>query len=955
MKSLSKIIFLIFLALLLFATVNSTQLTTLFKGKAAAPVTINSPEMTVNQLTEQILSQNKSLLNLENKEDSVDINNKITQLTNRKKLMLSLMEKDINSFMTMAIPDKVTKNFGPKVTELLEKEIKVPGKLEYAAIDDFQNKKFREEYHLYTEDNKKIRLFFVDKHPDQNLFGKKIEVVGYELDNNIAVTSFSPLEVVTNTSIKSLSLPQSSTPVEKRVAVVLFNFLDNPSQPWTVEQVKSWTFTDPKSVAAYYSEVSNGKLHLTGDVFGWLTTDITAGTGCPDRTAAVDAKNKLLSQGVDISTYNYIIYAFPKISCGYSGMVYNLGNEAWINENYNQSTAIVPVSTVIHEFGHMLGLSHANSHECYTTAGVRTSFGPSFQCDSNEYGDPFDVMGNVGNSRHLSAFYKGKVNFLYPGNMVEVATSGQYVIYPAENDLPTNIQSLRIPVGTDYQTGLTNYYYLEYRRPYGIFDTFDSADPVVNGISIRLGSNYSDLHDVSNLIDTTSSTTTFNDAALGVGKTFNDTYHGVRIKTISVSSDSVTADILKYSPPCTRSIPKVVLNPSTAYGLRGEKVQHALTIGNSDTPTCGPSTFTVIPTLPTTGWTQNPTKLTVVLNPGESSQLYFTIQSPIQSPLGYFTVKESIRHGGNSQFSTSTNNNFVVYSNKLSTIEFISPVNGQTLKYGNRTLTIKVIDENGISDVSIFNNNNWIGSASLTTTPNIYKLSSYFNEGNHVIKVEVYNLAGNHTDKSITVHFIRLSPTPTPAPVVASFKSVDSYDGWVLESSETSGAGGSVNTTKKTISIGDSASNQQYKGILHFNTGSIPDSAVIKSAILKLKSPGSSGTNPLNTTSTPLGLLKIDISRQFFGTSAQLTTDDFSAPPLSGGVGTVSRSKNSDGFYTSKLSSSNTINKAGTTQLRLYFTVDDNNNSKADYIDFYSGSTLNDATVRPVLVVTYTQ
>ncbi|MFY9825269.1 MAG: hypothetical protein WAM82_28075 [Thermoanaerobaculia bacterium] len=45
------------------------------------------------------------------------------------------------------------------------------------------------------------------------------------------------------------------------------------------------------------------------------------------------------------------------------------------------------------------------------------------------------------------------------------------------------------------------------------------------------------------------------------------------------------------------------------------------------------------------------------------------------------------------------------------------------------------------------------------------------------------------------------------------------------------------------------------------------------------------------------------------------------------------------------------INKTGTTQLRVYFNLDDNNDSGNDYIGYYSGEAT--SANRPQLVVTY--
>ncbi|MCQ3939392.1 MAG: hypothetical protein DPW18_20465, partial [Chloroflexi bacterium] len=45
-----------------------------------------------------------------------------------------------------------------------------------------------------------------------------------------------------------------------------------------------------------------------------------------------------------------------------------------------------------------------------------------------------------------------------------------------------------------------------------------------------------------------------------------------------------------------------------------------------------------------------------------------------------------------------------------------------------------------------------------------------------------------------------------------------SQDGWILESSEASGTGGTMNSSAATFNLGDDAANRQYRTILHFDT-----------------------------------------------------------------------------------------------------------------------------------------
>ncbi len=49
-----------------------------------------------------------------------------------------------------------------------------------------------------------------------------------------------------------------------------------------------------------------------------------------------------------------------------------------------------------------------------------------------------------------------------------------------------------------------------------------------------------------------------------------------------------------------------------------------------------------------------------------------------------------------------------------------------------------------------------------------------------------------------------------------TFTSVGKYDGWILESAETSNKGGSFNAIAKTFQLGDDALDRQYKTILSF-------------------------------------------------------------------------------------------------------------------------------------------
>jgi hypothetical protein len=193
----------------------------------------------------------------------------------------------------------------------------------------------------------------------------------------------------------------------------------------------------------------------------------------------------------------------------------------------------------------------------------------------------------------------------------------------------------------------------------------------------------------------------------------------------------------------------------------------------------------------------------------------------------------------------------------------------------------------------------------------------------------------------------------TAPPTQVTFTSVAAQDGWVLESSETSNVGGSINATDTSTSalrVGDDNKNKQYKSVVSFDTSSIPDGATILSVTLRLRRGTVSGTNPFTTH----GTCWVDVqSGSGFSGSTTLQTGDFQAAATAVQAASLSNAANNGDWSTGSLNAAGlaAINKTGTTQLRVYFNLDDNNDSGNDYIGYYSGEAT--SANRPQLVVTY--
>ena len=194
--------------------------------------------------------------------------------------------------------------------------------------------------------------------------------------------------------------------------------------------------------------------------------------------------------------------------------------------------------------------------------------------------------------------------------------------------------------------------------------------------------------------------------------------------------------------------------------------------------------------------------------------------------------------------------------------------------------------------------------------------------------------------------------TRTPSTVTITLTSIALQDGWVLEKSETSGIGATMNSTGKTFNLGDDATKKQYRGILSFTTGGIPDNATVTSVILKVKKSSIVGGG--NPVSLFQGFMA-DIKNSTFGTAALQTADFQTLGTATYGPfsGTLVSNVYSINLTAGKLNINKYTGSGGLTQIRLRFKLDDNNNAVANYLSLYSSNSTTAAN-RPQLVITYT-
>jgi uncharacterized repeat protein (TIGR01451 family) len=580
----------------------------------------------------------------------------------------------------------------PAEALVTSKRSHLEGEVEILHFDNFDKQTSWEDYLITTTDKKQYTLHIAGGRPNI-LSHYRIKIRGIKLNEHIALKS-SDVEVLSG-------IESAPAVTMKKVGVILFNFQNDTSQPYTQEHARQVTFTASNSANAFYQETSfnkvglEGKSRIDGDIHGWYTIPHD-NTSCDYSAWASAAKTAAAADSFSTTGYNVIIYAFPQTSaCTWWGLGSIGGSPAssWVNGSY-------ALRVVAHEMGHNFGAHHASSYSCVDANNIRVPI--SNNCTSSEYGDPFDIMGSSTN--HFNNFQKGRLGYLNVVNTQTVSTDGSYTIAPIEWTT-SDVQVLRIPKEKDGSGNVTQYYYLEYRQPYG-FDNFGSAAPVVNGVSIRLAPPYSTISQ-SLLIDTASETTSFSDAPLIVNKTFEDPVKGITISTTGVSSSFATVTIDFGTLPCIRSDPALSISPAIQAGSPGQTLIYTLTLTNNDNSSCAASAFTINPSLPA-GLSQSPASLSEALSPGATVTRTLLITSGSYISAGSYTFTETAFHTADQGYSALASAIYEVMLPDITppTVTIISPLDDSTLlKKGTVAISAKASDESGINRMNIYMDN----------------------------------------------------------------------------------------------------------------------------------------------------------------------------------------------------------------------------------------------------------
>lgn len=296
----------------------------------------------------------------------------------------------------------------------------------------------------------------------------------------------------------------SYTEGRKRFILFRVDFPDYAGEVMTTNQA----LTLMNSLSNFMADVSHGKLIIAPVGEG---SDITPTMRLPNEVESYQNMGTLLGAcraaatalGYDMNKYDfYFVCTAGKPTASFAGLGYVGGVGFWLANRYWD------VRTGAHEFGHNLGLGHAN---WWNTSGS-SMLGAG---TSEEYGDPFDTMGGSGGGNlHFSSFSKNKLGWIPDADCPTVSTGGFYRLYAHDDPRASGVRGLRFRrSGGDY--------WMEFRQ------RFTGNRALMNGLAFRWVGGSTTLLDA-----TPGSSGNKDDHPLVIGRTFSDRKLGLHVTPI---------------------------------------------------------------------------------------------------------------------------------------------------------------------------------------------------------------------------------------------------------------------------------------------------------------------------------------------------------------------------------------------------------------------------------------
>jgi hypothetical protein len=310
-----------------------------------------------------------------------------------------------------------------------------------------------------------------------------------------------------------------------------------------------------QELSDYHSEISNGEFWSSGafqsnepaDVLGWIPRSANMAEEIAKYVSPLEYDNV-----VYISSEPFIAATGSvRGEIYWPGFGYAFRSQVDIPSNYLQSYLATGDSTIIrrtliHEFGHTIGLSHSGFLSCREGQMDRLLSPDVPACQYIVYGSGCDTMGSGSGYPNLVQLeHMGWVQDLDAprsdltlfGYYQTVTSDGTYSIAPLRGLDGVGYERLK---GIKIPRGDGSSFYIEYRRRAG-FDAYISEEMNLEGALILLEKPNS-VHRNGNLIDPIEGTRRTN-PVLELNETFTDSISGASITVLAVEDDRLDLEI----------------------------------------------------------------------------------------------------------------------------------------------------------------------------------------------------------------------------------------------------------------------------------------------------------------------------------------------------------------------------------------------------------------------------
>ena len=335
---------------------------------------------------------------------------------------------------------------------------------------------------------------------------------------------------------------QSIIPVvgDKNMLAVAVTLSDESTPPFAISELDEALFTDTNSVAAYYEENSFNQLHLSGEVAGWYVSSANA-ANCEHNDIITEVEQMLIADGYTPAEYDTVLYYVYTTGNCYGGHAELGGRIIWYGD-YSSVVYEDAKAQIAHEYGHILGVDHANIIDCNAEA---IAFYDS--CSVVSYQDFYSLMGLAYDLFHFNSVHKYYLGWFRQNEIVALDLPSRpvthvtqlHAVEGTERDKPMLIKIPKQDSG--------EYYYLSYKTATG----FDVSLPTseLNGVKIIIGSDNPSTPTYR--LDSTPNSQPeghdFTDSILKAGGIFEDRINRIRIKLLAINNNHAEIEIEFYA------------------------------------------------------------------------------------------------------------------------------------------------------------------------------------------------------------------------------------------------------------------------------------------------------------------------------------------------------------------------------------------------------------------------